>query len=204
MLCRPWAPHHPHREQRPDHRQVAHPVDQEAVRLAYACDHHPRDRRPDQPRPVHHRRVQRDRISQILAVLDHIHQERLPRRHVERVDQPLKQREPENPPDVDRPRERESAHRERLHHREDLRDHQHAMAVPAVDPDARHRRQKKRRDLTGEPRDPEQHRRPRKPVDQPARRDPAHPGPDERDALPGEEQSVIARSQRPQRESCLR
>ena len=44
----------------------------EAPSLAYRGEHDAADRRPDDPRSVEHRRVERDRVRQVLAVVDHL------------------------------------------------------------------------------------------------------------------------------------
>ena len=90
----------PHRQQRKDHRDVADAVDQKAPAFADGADDHARDRRADQPRGVDHRRVERDRVRQVLAPLHHLDHERLARRHVEGVDQSLHQRERDDVPDA--------------------------------------------------------------------------------------------------------
>src|SRR5258707_593108 len=81
-----------------------------------------RDGRSEQARAVDHRRVERDRIGQVGAVFDHLHDEGLAGRRVERVDDALEGAQDEDPHDVDGPGQGEAGQRERLQHREGLGD----------------------------------------------------------------------------------
>ncbi len=56
---------------------------------------------PDQAGGVHHGGIQSDGAAEILAALDHLHHERLPRWHVEGVNQALRQTQPDDFVDVD-------------------------------------------------------------------------------------------------------
>jgi len=69
---------------------------------------------------------------------------------------------------------------------------EHALPVHAVRDDAAERRQEEDRHLAGEPDEPEQRGGSGQPVDQPRLRDHLHPGADERDELPGEEEAVVS------------
>ena len=80
----------PHRQQRGDHGEVRD------ARRSGSTTPSPTaamidaaDRRADDAAAVDHRRVEGDRVRQVGAVLDHLDDERLPRRRVERVDDPL-------------------------------------------------------------------------------------------------------------------
>jgi hypothetical protein len=55
---------------------------------------------PEEPRGVDHRRVEGDGVRQIGAVFHHLDHHRLPRWHVERVDEALKDAEREHVPHV--------------------------------------------------------------------------------------------------------
>ena len=101
----------------------------------------------------------------------------------------------DHPRQVQVTRERQSSHRQRLHHRQDLGDHQDAMAVPAIQPDAGDRRHEERRDLAQEAGESQEKRGIGELVDDPAGGKPGHPRADERNALAGEKQAVVARSQ---------
>ncbi len=190
----------PHPQQRGNHRDVAHRVDQEAPALAHRRDQQARNRRPDEPRHVDHRRVERDGVAEVLLVVDHRDEERLPARHVEGVDRALAHAEHDDRLHRNPPADRQHRQDERLHHRARLRDDEQPMAVPPIDVEAGHRPEHERGKAPGEPDDAEQHGRPRQPVDEPARRRRRDPGADERQDLPGEEQPIVAIPQRPQHE----
>ena len=70
------------------------------------------------------------------AVLDHLHHERLPPRHVERVDDALHHAETKNPLNRDVVGERKRGQCQRLNHGQRLRPHQHLPAVEPVNPHA--------------------------------------------------------------------
>ena len=78
-----------HHEQRRDYGQVADSIDEETPSFTDRCDHNTRDSRADQSRAIHHRGVDGDGITEVVAVFDHLHQEGLARRHVEGVYQAL-------------------------------------------------------------------------------------------------------------------
>ncbi len=69
----------------------------------------------------------------------------------------------------------------RLQRREDLRDHQDAVPVPAIDQHAGHRSEKEHRDLAAEAGDAEQQLRAGEAIDQPARGHAREPRADQRD-----------------------
>ena len=85
---------------------------------------------------------------------------------------------------------------EGLNHREDLRDNERPVPVPAIDEYPSERTEEERRDLPHEADCAEQHGRACQPVHQPTRGDASHPCADQRNALPAEEQAEIARPQR--------
>ena len=189
----------PHRQQPPDHRDIAEAVDQEAVALADRGHQAAGDGRAEQPRAVEVRRVQRDGVTQVGAVVDHPHHERLPGGNLDRVDDALEHRQPDDPRHVDVAAQGQGRQRQRLRHRQHLGGDEHLVAIPAVEPDPGQRRQDERRRLTGKTHQAEQERRIGEPVDQPRRGQPGHPRADERDPLADEEQPVVAGAERAER-----
>jgi hypothetical protein len=121
----------PHRQQPRQDRQVADAVEEEAPSLTHRRHEHPRDRRPNDPGAVDQRRVQRDRVHQV-GLADHIDQERLPRRDIERVDDPHQCRQGEDLPHLDLAGERQRGQHERQRHRSGLRGDDDPMPVPDV------------------------------------------------------------------------
>ena len=186
-----------HRQQRRNYRQVTEAVNQEAPAFAGDRNHRAGNRWTDQTRRIDHGRVQRDGIGQVLAVFHHLDDKGLPRRHIESVDRPLKHTEQDDVDDGNAMAQRQRRQAEGLNHRQRLRDHQHAMAIPAIDPDTRERPQQQHGDLAGEAHQTEQECRTCEPIDEPCRRNPRHPCADQRGRLAGEEQRVIAMAQRP-------
>ena len=73
-----------------------------------------------------------------------------------------------------------------------LRHHQHPMAVEAVNPDAGNRTQQKDGNLTGKTYQAKQESGVRQAIHQPTGGYAGHPRADQRDALPAEEQAIIA------------
>ena len=95
--------------------------------------------------------------------------------------------------------ERDPGQGGRLEQRQDLGDHQDAVPVPAVDEHAGHRAEEEGR---GEPREADHAEQPGgiragEAEDQPAGRQPGHPGADEGHALAGEEEAVVPVRERP-------
>ena len=188
-----------HRQQAPDDRDVAHAVDQEAVAFAHGGHHRAGNRRAHQARGVEVRRVERDGVAEIGAVVDHAHDEGLAGGDLDRADDALEQRQADDPLDVDVPAQRERRHGQRLHHRQPLGRDQHLAAIPAIEPHPGDGRQHERGRHAGEAHQAEQELRIRQAVDQPRRGQPRHPRADERDALADEEQTVVARAERAKR-----
>jgi hypothetical protein len=118
-------------------------------------------------RHVHHRRVERDGIAQVLAVLDHGQQERLARGHVEGVDHALDHAERDEPADRDVPAQGEDRKGEGLQHRHGLCDDEQVVPVRAVNEDAREGPEHKRGKLTGKRDDTQEHGRAREAIHQP-------------------------------------
>ncbi len=185
-----------HQQQGCDHGEVADAVDQETPALADRADHQAGDGRPDQPRTVGHRGIDRDGVTEVVAIVDHLDQEGLPPRHVERIDHPLQRGERDDFPQRDDMCQRERRQGERLDGAGGLRPHQQLAAIEALHPHARKRPQRKRNDLSREAYDAQQQRRMGQVIDQPGRRQPRHPGADHRDALTEEEELEVAVPQR--------
>ena len=101
-----------HQQQRCDHREVANSIDQETPAFAESSNHYSRNRWSDEPRAICHRRIDRDRVAQVAPVFDHLHQKRLPPRHVEGIDQSLKGGESNDLPQVDHVRQRKRGQRQ--------------------------------------------------------------------------------------------
>src|SRR5579862_4642860 len=79
-----------HGEQRSDHGEITQSIDEEAVAFADDGDDHSGKSGSDETRSVDHGGVERDGVAEVSASFDHLHEEGLPRGHVEGVDQPLK------------------------------------------------------------------------------------------------------------------
>jgi len=62
--------------------------------------------------------MQRDPARQIVAVLDHLDEERVSRGHVEGVHRPQEEGQHDDMPDLDDPGQSERRHGRGLHHRE--------------------------------------------------------------------------------------
>ena len=84
-------------------------------------------------------------------------------------------------------RERQGGQGQRLGHRQNLGDHQDAMAIPAVEPNARDGRHEERRDLAHEAGEPQEEGGIGELVDDPTHGEPGHPRADERNTLAREE-----------------
>ena len=157
----------PHHQQRSNDRDVADAIDEKAPAFVGGRDQQSRQRGADESRRIHHGRVDGDGVGEVGAILDHLDHERLAAGHVERVDDALHGAQRQHLGDGDAMREREPRQRERLHHGERLRPHQHFAAVDAIDDDTRKGREQKGGYLAGEADGAEQKRRLGEPVDQP-------------------------------------
>ena len=71
----------------------------------------PAMRRSDEARSVGQRRIDGDGVGQVFAAVDHLHEKRLARRHVEGIDQSLQRGESDDFRQIDTVRERESGER---------------------------------------------------------------------------------------------
>ncbi len=186
-----------HQDQRQNYRTVAEAVDEEAISFTDRGNHNARQRWSNQPGPIHHRRVERDRVPKILFVLYHLHKERLPSRHIECVNQPLQYTQRDDLVDRNQLRQRQPCQRQRLQPSQSLSPYKQPSAVHPFNQNARERRKHEGQDLPGKSHHPEQHRRVRQPPHQPARRQPRHPRANQRDTLPGNKQFEVAVLQRP-------
>ena len=131
------------------------------------------------------------------AILDHLHDERLTRRRVERVDRPLQHLQHDQLRNGDDIGSVSAGKRRRLQQRQDLRDEQDSPPVVPVDDHAGQWREQQRWYLSAETDDAEQQLRAGQSVDQPARRHTCDPCPDQRNALAAEEKPVVAVAERP-------
>ena len=173
------------------------PSIEKAPALAGDRDQHSGQRRADQARHVHHRRVDGDGVLQVALVVHHLHHEGLAAGHIEGIDAALHHAQRQQQGMVMWPRERQRGQRQRLDHGEGLRPHQHLAAVEPVHPYAGEGRQQKGGNLPGKADRAQQQRRTGEPVDQPAGGHARHPRADERDGLPAEEEPEVAMAQRP-------
>src|ERR1017187_965073 len=139
--------------------------------------------------------MQRDGVAWILFVLDHLDEKSLATGHIESVNETLKGAEADEFRNIDMAGESEYGERERLQHREILSDNQDATTIEAVNPYACERSDEKSGNLSREGDDAEKQRRPGEFVNEPTGGDARHPGADERNALSGEKQAVIAMTQ---------
>jgi hypothetical protein len=146
--------------------------------------------------PFCHGGVNGDSVTEVVTILDHLYEEGLAPRHVERVDQTLQGSENNDFPESDDMCQSERSQGKRLDGSSGLRPHQQLAAIEALDPHAREWSECKRNNLPREAHDAKQRRRMGQLIDQPACRHPRHPGADHRDALTREEDLEVAVSQR--------
>ena len=195
---------HPHRHQRGEHGEVADRVDQKTPPFAEGGDQDPADRRSHQPGRIDHRRIQGDRVGEVVFVVDQFREQGLPRRHVEGVDQALAEAQHDDLSDRDPAPQRQHGHGQGLQHGEHLGEDQQVVAIPAIDEHAGERGEKERGKLPGKAHHAEHQRRAGQAIDQPPGGDPRHPGADQREALAVEEQAEIPMRQRPPHRGKLR
>ena len=181
----------PHRGEGGDDRDVAEAVQQEHDSLADEGDHEPGHRRARQPRGVEDRRVEGDRVGQIVAPPHHLDEERLARGDVDAVDEAEEHAEDEDVGDGGPAREHEGRQHQRLDHGQDLGADHDAAAVGAVGPYAGQRREKQARELAREAHQTEEERRAGHAIDEPAERHLLHPRTGQRDHLATQEQAEI-------------
>jgi hypothetical protein len=147
---------------------------------------------------VDHRGVQRDRVRQVGPVGHHLDEERLPGGHVERVDQPLHEREHRDHRGREDAGQVQPAEGGRLEHGQDLGDHEQPAAVDPVGDHAGQRGDQQQRQLPGEADVPEPPRVLGQVVDEPRDGDGGQKRAAQRDELAGEEQPVVPVGERPE------
>ena len=123
LLLAPWSRwwEVSHQQQGGDRGQVAHGVEQEADRHADDGDEHARNGWSDDCRSVEDRRVERDRVQEVVLA-DHVDLERLPRRNVECVDGACRHRGKDNHPVLRVARLGQRKQDKRRHHEGRLRE----------------------------------------------------------------------------------
>lgn len=184
-----------HEQERHEDCQEAQAVDEEADPLTAQTDEDPGQRRTDEPGAVEQGGVQRDGVSQVVLVLEHLHDERMPHRHVEGIHETEKEGEHEEMPDLDRPRQGEDGQDQGLQHGQDLGGYEKVVPVHAVRIDAGQGRHKQHGDLAGKPYDAQGHGGPGHPVHEPAHGGLLHPCADQGHTLAAEEKPVVPGSQ---------
>ncbi len=132
-----------HRDKRGDHGEIADAINQKTITFANSRNDQASDGWANQSRCVHHGRVESDRVRQVLAMVHHFDQERLPCRHVQGVYYALQQHESNDLPHVYGARECKDSQQEGLDHRYYLGHNQRAVPVPAINPNARDRSKQK-------------------------------------------------------------
>ena len=181
----------PHREEPPDHGQVAHAVEKEAHSHAPGADQDARERRPEHAGGVEERRVERDRAQQVFLP-HHLHEERLARGDVEGVHDPEQCGERDHPPDRHGLRPHQHRERERLEHLQRLREHHGAAFVHAVGHDARVQREQQHTERADRRDEADVERGVGELQDQPALGHRLHPRARKRDGLAEEEEAEVA------------
>ena len=125
------------------------------------------DRGPDEPGRVRDRRVQGDRVPDIVPARHHVGDEGLADRNVQGADDPEERADRDEVPDGDDAREREPGQAERQRHREALRDDEDPVAAPPVAEAPRDGHQEQGRELARGGEDAEEERRAGQPVGEP-------------------------------------
>ena len=163
--------------------------------LAPSGDDHSRQRGSHQSCTVHNRGIECDGVSQMGSIGNHFHQKGLPDWDVKRIDQSQKEPESHQFPDDVTFRMNHDQDQNRLDHREKLRDEECSMPIPAICSNACEWREQQHRDLVREANQSQEKRRGGQSIEQPRHRHLLHPGPDQRDPLPQQKQSIIAMHQ---------
>jgi hypothetical protein len=120
------------RQQRQPDGEKADRVEREADARPCERDHRTADRRSEDPRHGSQAGRERDRVVQVLRP-DHLKDQRVPGRAVERVDDALDDREEVELPDGDRAAQRQRRERDRGDHRDELAADRGAAHVEPVD-----------------------------------------------------------------------
>ena len=185
----------PHHEQSRDHGDIADGVGEEAPALADGGHQDSGHGGSHDAGAVEGRRIQRDGVDQVLAA-GHFGDESLARRNIEGVHHAEQRGEHENLPHLHDLEQGEPGQRAGQQHGSDLGSDHDAMAAVPVGHQAAHGREQKHGNLAGEIDRTQQRRRPGEPVHQPGLRHGLHPGADQRNDLPREEQPEVAMAQR--------
>ena len=174
--------------------QIADRVGEKANGHTDQGDEHARKRRPHHGGAVEDRRVECDRIHQVLLA-DHLDDERLPSGNVEEVDGAGGEGGDDHHPVLGVAARAEGEKRERWNRERRLGDEQDAALAEAVGHDAAElAAEQDRRELRGQHEADEQ-AAVRELQGEPRHRDALHPGADRRDDLAGEEEPVVAMAQ---------
>ena len=182
-------------QKRDDYRDVADPVQQKTVAFPYSRDDHPGNRRADQSGAFTIEEFSAIAFPRSSRASHHLDDKRLSRRHIKGVNEALGEGQTGYVPDRDDSRQCEDGERARLQHREDLRDDEGPVPIPAIDQHTRERAQEERGHLAAKLTVPKKDGGTRQTVYQPPGSDAGHPGADEGYALATEEQPVIAGTQ---------
>ena len=180
-----------HQRQGDDDREEAQGVEQERRRDARRGDDEAADGGPDDARAVEHRRVERDRVGEVLAA-DHLDAERLTDRHVDRVGDAQRERDEHEHPDLDGARHDQQEDDEREDHLATCVDDQEPALGQRVGDDAGEQAEQQDGDELGGDDDAQPDRVVGQRQDEPRLGHLLHPRADERDRLAGEEQPVVA------------
>ena len=192
----PGVGRQPHRQEPRDDREVADAVHEEARPHAQRSDQHARHRGTDHASRVERRRVECDRVHQVFFA-DQVHDERLPGRDVERIDDAEKGGEGGHVPHDHRSAPHEQREREGREHGQRLRDDDEAVLVGAIDEHAGVEREQQHAERAQRGDQTDVEGRIRQLEDQPPLRDVLHPGADEGHALSEEEKPEVAVGERP-------
>ena len=169
-----------HQPQADDHGDKADAIQKKAPRRSDEGERNAGNRRPDDARHLEDGRVQRNGVRQVLARVDHFHDESLPRRGVERIGHAEQEGKDDDVPRLHPAQEDIGAQDERKRHHAGLRcDEQVAFGDPVHD-QAGPQREKKDRHRAGETDDAQIKRRAGQLIHQPGLGDVLHPRPDQR------------------------
>ena len=99
VLVGPWAfvLGQSHGQQARNHGDITDPVDQEAIPFSDRRDHGSRDGRPNEARGIEVRRIERDGVAEIGAVVNHQDDKRLARGNLDGSDDALEQASTRSP-----------------------------------------------------------------------------------------------------------
>jgi len=189
-----------YRKESHDYADKAQPINEKADAFTQERDQYSCNGRSHKAGAVEHKRIQGNRISEVLRFIYHFYYEGLAGGHIEGIDHADKDTQSNNLPDMYRSREGKKGKGQGLDHGKGLSGNQHTMAIPSVRIYAGNRREKEDRDLTGKTYDAQEQCRIGEAIDQPAHGDLLHPGSDERDALTAKEEPVILVVQSPEDE----